>query len=92
MRWFDPRHRNKSPDHQRLYAVTELWYTVVDFGAAGSFVVGSILFFFDSTQIPATWLFLIGSILFAAKPTIRLWREVQFFRLGRYQRLAERAE
>ena len=39
-----------------------------------------------------TWLFLIGSICFALKPTIRLTREIHYFRIGQVDELAKRAE
>lgn len=89
MKLFDPKNRNRSAEHTRIYAIYELWYTVVDFSAAGAFVIGSVLFFFDTTQFAATWLFLIGSLLFGAKPTIRLMRELRYLRMGEIDKLAE---
>lgn len=47
-------------------------HLLVDFGAAFLFVVGSILFFYPSQELAGTWCFLVGSIFFAFKPTIRL--------------------
>lgn len=44
------------------------------------FVVGSIFFFYDSMQIPATWLFLIGSIQLLIRPIIRIVRDVHLRR------------
>lgn len=35
---------------------------------------------------------MIGSFCFAAKPTIRLIREIKLYRMGKYETLAERAE
>ena len=90
MKLFHHDNRPKGRAAHDLWARYEIAYTLVDFGAAFSFVVGSVLFFFDSTQIPATWLFLIGSILFAAKPTIRLVREIKLYRMGDYDDLAQR--
>ncbi|WP_016693506.1 YrhK family protein [Rhodococcus rhodochrous] len=46
------------------------------------FTVGSVLFFFDSTQIAGTWLFLFGSLDFLARPVIRLSRRTHLRRLG----------
>jgi hypothetical protein len=40
----------------------------------------------------AAFLFLIGSICFALKPTIRLTREIHYFRIGQVDELAKRAE
>lgn len=44
------------------------------------FVTGSILFFWSSTATLATWMFLIGSIEFLARPMIRLARRVHLRR------------
>ncbi|MUK02225.1 hypothetical protein GM708_09990 [Vibrio cholerae] len=40
------------------------------------FIVGSILFFQESTTTTGTWLFLIGSIELLIRPVIRLSRNV----------------
>ncbi|MHA3977221.1 YrhK family protein [Halovulum sp. GXIMD14794] len=90
MRFFHPGNRSRSDEHERIYAVYELWFTVVDFAAAICFVVGSILFFSEATTFAATWLFLIGSICFALKPSIRLAREWRYWRMGEIEKLAER--
>lgn len=58
-------------------------HLVADFLAGFSFVAGSVLFFFPSLVYAGTWLFLIGSILFAAKPTIRLAHQLHRSRIGR---------
>jgi len=91
MRIFDPNTRTSSPRHARIYAAYEVGFTAVDFTAAGLFVVGSICFFSPAWTYAGTWLFLIGSICFALKPTIRLVRELHFLRMGRIERLAQRA-
>lgn len=57
--------------------------TGVDFGAAICFVIGSVFFFYESLSTPADWLFLIGSILFAVKPSIDMIRSVHLRRLPR---------
>jgi hypothetical protein len=46
------------------------------------FLVGSILFFWESTMTVATWCFLLGSIEFLARPAIRLARLVHIRRRG----------
>jgi YrhK-like protein len=46
------------------------------------FLVGSVLFFFDSTQTIGTWLFLLGSLEFLARPAIRLTRRIHLKRIG----------
>ena len=88
---FDPRKKHSSPEHAKLYAAYELGFTIVDFSAALLFVIGSILFFDESTAYVGTWLFLIGSIFFGLKPTIRLVREWHLLRLGKVDVLADRA-
>ena len=86
MTLFDPTNSSHSGRHRRLWAVTELARTLVDFTAAALFTIGSLLFFSESTQRSATWLFLAGSLLFGVKPTIRLIREVRFLAFDRERR------
>lgn len=60
---------------KKVHALRAVYYwlhLIVDFAAAASFVAGSWLFFYPSEQDTATWLFLVGSICFAWKPTLRL--------------------
>lgn len=90
MTLFHPQNRYQSEDHARIWAFYEIIYTFVDFSAAAMFVVGSILFFWESTTFAATWLFLVGSVFFGLKPSIRLWREIRMARLGKTEKLAER--
>ena len=85
MKLFNPDNRNLSDRHKRIYAYCELAYTLVDFSAAALFVIGSILFFSDSTTYVGTWLFLVGSVLFGLRPTIKLVREISYLRLGDYR-------
>src|SRR5437764_11577086 len=77
----DPTLHDLSPRHLELYWRYQVVRTGVDFGAAMCFVVGSVCFFFESTTLVATWFFLIGSILFAVKPTIDMVRSVHLRRL-----------
>ncbi len=44
------------------------------------FIVGSVLFFSESTATAGTWLFLLGSIQLAIRPAIRLSRRVHLAR------------
>ncbi|GAB3674923.1 hypothetical protein GCM10027591_17600 [Zhihengliuella somnathii] len=46
------------------------------------FVVGSILFLWESTTLAATWLFIIGSVEFLLRPVIRLTRRIHLKRIG----------
>lgn len=91
MRLFDPRDRQVTPQQARRYALFEVLHTVVDFLAAFLFIVGSILFFSEQTKTAGTFCFLIGSIFFAAKPGIRLVRELWLARLERVDHLADMA-
>lgn len=89
---YDPDLPRRSAEHRRIYALYEIAHTCVDFFAAFLFLVGSVLFFWESTTYFATWLFVAGSLCFAAKPTIKLLRELKFWRMGRLDTLARRAE
>jgi hypothetical protein len=84
MKLFNPDNHTKSEDHKRLYALCEVAYTFVDFSAAALFVIGSVLFFKESTTYFGTWLFVVGSVLFGLRPTIKLYREFGYLRLGDY--------
>ena len=88
------QHQNRERDHntRRIYALFELAYTCVDFGAALCFILGSVFFFSDALMTPATWLFLIGSVLFAVKPTLRLIRELKLISMGDAEDVASRLE
>ncbi|MDF0602666.1 YrhK family protein [Psychromarinibacter sp. C21-152] len=88
------RHENRERNHhtRRVYAMFELVYTCVDFSAAVCFFVGSVLFFWQETETAAIWLFVVGSLLFAAKPSLRLAREIKLARMGKLETLAERME
>lgn len=85
---FDPR-QSAHPDNLRLHAAYELLYTLVDFAAALLFIIGSAMFFSEAWMEAGTWMFLIGSVFFAAKPTIRLVRELHYLRRGKIEPLAE---
>jgi hypothetical protein len=90
MKLFEASSADHSPEQRRFVALTEICYTIVDFCAALCFIVGSMFFFYDSLQNAGTWLFLIGSLFFAAKPTIRLWREIKLLRMGDYADIASK--
>ena len=79
---FEPPHHGRSPAWKRRYAMFEIAHTLIDFLAAVFFIIGSVMFFSEAWLIPGTWLFLIGSILFACKPTLRLIREVRLAYAG----------
>tara|TARA_R110000744_G_scaffold54426_3_gene115539 strand:- start:846 stop:1127 length:282 start_codon:yes stop_codon:yes gene_type:complete len=82
MNLFHPGKSLNSQAQMAVFARYELLRTLVDFAAALLFVVGSALFFFPSTTFAATWMFLVGSLCFAAKPTIKLLRELKLAQLN----------
>lgn len=82
---FDPNAHKKSAAHSKIYAWTEILRTLVDFLAALLFLIGSFLFFDESTTYVGTWLFVVGSVLFGLRPTIKLYRELRYLQLGDYE-------
>jgi hypothetical protein len=90
MRFFDPANRSRTPRHARIWAAWEIVYPVVDFAAAFLFIVGSVFFFYASLTYWGTWMFLVGSVCFALKPTIRLVRELQYLVIGDVEEVAAR--
>lgn len=92
MRLFRHANRERSPATQRVWAIYEVIYTIVDFGAALCFTAGSVFFFWDRLETPAVWLFTAGSVLFMTKPSLRLAREIQLLRMGHTEKLAERLD
>ncbi|MBB4051674.1 hypothetical protein GGR20_001310 [Devosia subaequoris] len=80
----------RPPSQRKLYALYELTYTLIDVSAALLFLVGSIMFFYDSLEIPAIWCFVIGSALFAFKPILRIIREIHLASRGDFEGLAQR--
>lgn len=46
------------------------------------FVVGSILFFYETTATIGNWFFLVGSIQFLIRPAIRLARKIHIQRIN----------
>lgn len=87
-RYHDP---GETERRKQIYAAYELWYTVVDVGAAVSFLAGSVLFLSDATKTAGTYLFIAGSVFFLLKPAIRLMREARYAAHGDVDSLAKRA-
>lgn len=87
MPFFHPDRKRRYENDERAYAIFELAYTTVDVAAAVLFIIGSVMFFSDEWQTPGTWCFLIGSICFALKPSIRICREIYYFSEGDYEDL-----
>jgi hypothetical protein len=82
MKLLDPLLNDLSPRHLEIYWRYQVVRTGVDFGAAICFVIGSAFFFFTSLTTEADWLFLVGSLLFAVKPTIDMVRSAHLRRLS----------
>lgn len=87
---FSHENRERSDETRRIYAAFEIAHTMVDFAAAMCFLVGSVLFFYPDYQTPAIWLFVVGSVFFALKPTLRLVRELKLAAMGDSEDLADR--
>ncbi len=83
VRLLNPVLNDLSPRHVEIFWRYQVVRTGVDFAAAACFLFGSAFFFFASTTRIADWLFLVGSVLFAVKPTIDLVRSVHLRRLPR---------
>lgn len=81
MKLFNPDNHTRSAEHKKIYAYCELAYTLVDVSAAALFVIGSVMFFGETTTYMGTWLFLVGSVLFGLRPTIKLYREFAYLRV-----------
>jgi YrhK-like protein len=56
------------------------------------FVVGSVLFFSESTVIAGTWCFLAGSVQLLLRPVIRLTRRINIQRVRQRRGPAESAQ
>ena len=69
--------------YSRTHAIYQWIHLMVDFTAAAMFVIGSILFLNPGLERAGSWLFLVGSIFFAMKPTVKLMRFLHLRRLAR---------
>ncbi|WP_082837029.1 YrhK family protein [Labrenzia sp. OB1] len=78
---FDTSRRTATKDHAEIVRRFELYRTLVEFLAALAFIVGSVFFFYESLIYAGTWLFLVGSVLFAVRPSIRLLLELRLANL-----------
>ncbi|MHA6325018.1 YrhK family protein [Roseivivax sp. CAU 1753] len=87
---FHHENRDRNDRTRALYALYEIAHTAVDFTAAMLFLVGSVLFFWKAYETPAIWCFVLGSVFFATKPTLRLAREIHLYRAGRLEPLVQR--
>ena len=92
MKIFQQDAATRSNKHREIYAVYELAYSLVDLSAALLFIIGSVMFFSESWQTSGTWCFLVGSILFGVKPSLRFAREVHYLMVGKTLKQAHRAD
>ncbi|MBX2805992.1 MAG: YrhK family protein [Hyphomicrobiales bacterium] len=72
---FKPKLFAATSQHTRIYGFLERVYTVVDLMAAMFFLIGSISYFYPDLVYVGTWMFVIGSLLFALRPAVRFLRE-----------------
>ena len=79
---FDHSNRSKTARHATTTVRYEIARTLVEFLAALCFIIGSVFFFYPSLEYAGTWLFLVGSILFALRPTVRLAMEIHLSRIN----------
>ena len=82
MKLFQSRRFDASSRHRQVYSAYEIAYTSVDWLAAVLFTIGSIMFLYDDLMKAGTWLFIIGSVCFVLRPSIRLARELHLARVG----------
>lgn len=71
----------KTDQHEEVFGWYQTLYDGIDTLAAICFVAGSALFFFDRLQMPATWLFLSGSLFFLARPGVHFLRDMHLAKL-----------
>jgi hypothetical protein len=80
----DPSLNTLTPRHSEIYRRYQVVRVVISFGTAACFVAGSLLFLSPSTTGAAARLFLVGSLMFAVKPTIDMIRAFHLRRLPRF--------
>ncbi len=69
-------------DELRVRGLYETISIVNDVMVALWFVIGSLLFFSESTTTVGTWFFLFGSVQLLIRPVIRLSRRVHLGRIA----------
>lgn len=78
----DPEWRNFQTEGQgKVYQGYSRLYDSIDALSAIAFIIGSALFFSESTQREATWLFLVGSVFFAVRPLVHVVRDFHLARV-----------
>ncbi|MEM1373851.1 MAG: YrhK family protein [Pseudomonadota bacterium] len=85
MALFHPDNHRRDARTQRIYAISEVIGTAMDFLAATLFLVGSIMLFDERWSTVSAWLFVIGSGFFALRPTVKLVRELLYLRQGDFE-------
>ena len=79
--WLSPTLHTLTPQHTKIYQRYQIARVFIDFSAAMCFVGGSVLFLYPNLNLSSGRLFLIGSLLFAVKPTIDLVRSFHLSRI-----------
>lgn len=79
----EPTDNNRNELRRRMDSRYDKLNTVNDFLAALFFLIGSIMFFYNSLQAAAAGLFTAGSVNFMFRPTIKLVRQYHLARIPR---------
>ncbi|MBV7377436.1 YrhK family protein [Maritimibacter dapengensis] len=89
---FRHSNRQRTERSKTIYARFQLAYTAVDFAASLAFVAGSVMYMLNVSETTVIWTYLVGSVLFATKPTLRISREIKLYHMGHVDHLAQKAE
>lgn len=79
--FFNATRFDASHAHRAVYRRYEIAYTCIDLIAGVAFLVGSVMFFWKSTETAAVWLFAAGSVFFVLRPLARISRELELARI-----------
>ena len=88
---FSTANRTRSQAARERFARFELLRSAAQFLAALCFLGGSVVAVVREPAGVSSWLYIIGSLLFCAAPSVRLWSEVTLYRMGYTDTLAERS-
>lgn len=69
---YSENYPGKNPRVEDLRKRLRNLHILADFLAAQAFLIGSVMFYFKTLEITSITLFVIGSVLFAAKPSLRV--------------------
>lgn len=88
---FSTANRTRSQAARERFARFELLRSAVQFLASLCFLGGSVISMVREPAAVSSWLYIAGSLLFCAVPTVRLWSEVALYRMGHTYTLAKRS-